>query len=144
LFVLRHPNDLYFDVGLLVVIGLEAKNAILMVEFAIEQRAAGKSIEEAAVEAGRERIRPILMTSFAFILGVVPLVIATGAGAAARHSLGIGVFFGMLVSTLLGVSIIPNLFIFVRKLSERMSARRHGTPALAPARGVLPAPAGDD
>jgi Cu/Ag efflux pump CusA len=84
------------------------------------------------------------MTSFAFILGVVPLVIATGAGAAARHSLGIGVFFGMLVSTLLGVSIIPNLFIFVRKLSERMSARRHGTPALAPARGVLPAPAGDD
>ena len=132
LFVLRHPNDLYFDVGLLVVIGLEAKNAILMVEFAIEQRATGKSIEDAAVEAGRERIRPILMTSFAFILGVVPLVIATGAGAAARHSLGIGVFFGMVVSTLLGVNIIPNLFIFVRKLSERMAARRRA-PAPAPA-----------
>ena len=81
LFLLQHPNDLYFDVGLLVVIGLEAKNAILMVEFAIEQRATGKSIEEAAVEAGRERIRPILMTSFAFILGVVPLVVASGAGA---------------------------------------------------------------
>jgi multidrug efflux pump subunit AcrB len=144
LFVLRHPNDLYFDVGLLVVIGLEAKNAILMVEFAIEQRHAGKSIEEAAVEAGRERIRPILMTSFAFILGVVPLVIATGAGASARHSLGIGVFFGMVVSTLLGVNIIPNLFIFVRKISERMAARVHHAPALAPGRTVSSAPAGDD
>ncbi len=133
LFVLRHPNDLYFDVGLLVVIGLEAKNAILMVEFAIEQRHAGKSIEEAAVEAGRERIRPILMTSFAFILGVVPLVIATGAGASARHSLGIGVFFGMVVSTLLGVNIIPNLFIFVRKISERMAARVTMRPRWRPA-----------
>ena len=112
------------------MIGLEAKNAILMVEFAIEQRHAGKSIEEAAVEAGRERIRPILMTSFAFILGVVPLVIATGAGASARHSLGIGVFFGMVVSTLLGVNIIPNLFIFVRKISERMAARVHHAPVL--------------
>jgi hydrophobe/amphiphile efflux-1 (HAE1) family protein len=138
LFVLRHPNDLYFDIGLLVVIGLEAKNAILMVEFAIEQRATGKSVEDAAVEAGRERIRPILMTSFAFILGVVPLVIATGAGASARHSLGIGVFFGMLVSTLLGVAIIPNLFIFVRKLSERMSAHPPSASALARI------PAGDD
>jgi len=144
LFVLGHPNDLYFDVGLLVVIGLEAKNAILMVEFAIEQRATGKSIEEAAVEAGRERIRPILMTSFAFILGVVPLVVASGAGASARHSLGIGVFAGMLVSTLLGVNIIPNLFIFVRKLSERVSARRRHAP-VTPAPGQLsPSPAGDD
>jgi multidrug efflux pump subunit AcrB len=144
LFVLRHPNDLYFDIGLLVVIGLEAKNAILMVEFAIEQRATGKSVEDAAVEAGRERIRPILMTSFAFILGVVPLVIATGAGASARHSLGIGVFFGMLVSTLLGVAIIPNLFIFVRKLSERMSAHPPSASALARIRDVAPTPAGDD
>ena len=143
LFVMRHPNDLYFDIGLLVVIGLEAKNAILMVEFAIEQRATGKSIEEAAVEAGRERIRPILMTSFAFILGVLPLVVATGAGAAARRSLGIAVFSGMLVSTLLGVNIIPNLFIFVRKYSERFAARRHRSAALAPGAQVSPAP-GDD
>ena len=133
LFILHHPHDLYFDVGLLVVIGLEAKNAILMVEFAIEQRAAGRSIEDAAVEAGRERIRPILMTSFAFILGVAPLVVASGAGAAARHSLGIGVFYGMVVSTLLGVNIIPNLFIFVRKVSERMGAHRVAAPAGLPA-----------
>jgi multidrug efflux pump len=139
LLILHSPNNLYFDVGLLVVIGLEAKNAILMVEFAIEQRATGRSIEDSAVEAGRERIRPILMTSFAFILGVVPLLIATGAGAAARHSLGTGVFFGMLVSTLLGVNIIPNLFIFVRRLSERMVARRHGAIPAAP-----PVPGGGD
>jgi multidrug efflux pump len=142
LLVLRHPHDLYFDVGLLVVIGLEAKNAILMVEFAIEQRAAGRSIEDAAVEAGRERIRPILMTSFAFILGVAPLVVASGAGAAARHSLGIGVFFGMLVSTLLGVNIIPNLFIFVRKLSERLAAPRR-RPAPAAAGDASRGPSGD-
>jgi hydrophobe/amphiphile efflux-1 (HAE1) family protein len=144
LFVLHHPHDLYFDVGLLVVIGLEAKNAILMVEFAIEQRAAGRSIEDAAVEAGRERIRPILMTSFAFILGVAPLVVASGAGAAARHSLGIGVFYGMVVSTLLGVNIIPNLFIFVRKVSERWGARRSASPAGLPARDVAPPPGGGD
>jgi hydrophobe/amphiphile efflux-1 (HAE1) family protein len=144
LFVLHHPHDLYFDVGLLVVIGLEAKNAILMVEFAVEQRAAGRSIEEAAVEAGRERIRPILMTSFAFILGVAPLVAASGAGAAARHSLGISVFFGMLVSTLLGVNIIPNLFIFVRKVSERMGARRFGAPAGLPAPDASSTPGGED
>ncbi len=143
LFVMQHPNDLYFDIGLLVVIGLEAKNAILMVEFAVEQRAAGKSIEEAAVEAGRERIRPILMTSFAFILGVLPLVVATGAGASARRSLGIAVFSGMLVSTLLGVNIIPNLFIFVRKWSERLAARRHRSAVLTPGAQVSPAP-GDD
>src|SRR6202035_2394066 len=85
LFVLRHPNDLYFDVGLLVVIGLEAKNAILMVEFAIEQRAAGKSIEDSAIIAGRERIRPILMASFAFILGVGALLLATGARGEGRR-----------------------------------------------------------
>jgi multidrug efflux pump subunit AcrB len=143
LLILHSPNNLYFDVGLLVVIGLEAKNAILMVEFAVEQRATGKSIEESAVEAGRERIRPILMTSFAFILGVVPLLLATGAGAAARHSLGTGVFFGMLVSTLLGVNIIPNLFIFVRRLSERTLARRHGAVPAVPAATPLPG-AGDD
>jgi multidrug efflux pump len=141
LFLLHSDNDLYFQVGLLVVIGLEAKNAILMVEFAIEQRAAGKSIEDSAIIAGRERIRPILMTSFAFILGVVPLLLATGAGAAARHSLGTGVFFGMVLSTLLGVNIIPNLFVFVRRLSEgKMFEHSPGASA-----DLTPAPAlGDD
>jgi hydrophobe/amphiphile efflux-1 (HAE1) family protein len=144
LLILHHPNDIYFDVGLLVVIGLEAKNAILMVEFAIEQRATGKSIEDSAVEAGRERIRPILMTSFAFIFGVVPLVIASGAGAAARQSLGIAVFFGMLVSTFLGVNIIPNLFIFVRKQSERLAERRHRSLVPDRLKGLSHAPVGDD
>jgi hydrophobe/amphiphile efflux-1 (HAE1) family protein len=141
LFLLHSDNDLYFQVGLLVVIGLEAKNAILMVEFAIEQRTAGKSIEDSAIIAGRERIRPILMTSFAFILGVVPLLVATGAGAAARHSLGTGVFFGMVLSTLLGVNIIPNLFVFVRRLSEgKMFEHSPGASA-----DLTPAPAiGDD
>jgi multidrug efflux pump subunit AcrB len=143
LLILHHPNDIYFDVGLLVVIGLEAKNAILMVEFAIEQRATGKSIEDAAVEAGRERIRPILMTSLAFIFGVIPLVIASGAGAAARQSLGVAVFFGMLVSTLLGVNIIPNLFIFVRKQSERLAERRHRSLVPERLKGLSHAP-GDD
>jgi multidrug efflux pump len=141
LWLLHSDNDLYFQVGLLVVIGLEAKNAILMVEFAIEQRMAGKSIEDAAIIAGRERIRPILMTSFAFILGVVPLLLATGAGAKARHSLGTGVFFGMVLSTLLGVNIIPNLFVFVRRLSEgKMFEHSPGASA-----DLTPAPAlGDD
>jgi multidrug efflux pump len=141
LWLLHSDNDLYFQVGLLVVIGLEAKNAILMVEFAIEQRMAGKSIEDSAIIAGRERIRPILMTSFAFILGVVPLLLATGAGAAARHSLGTGVFFGMVLSTLLGVNIIPNLFVFVRRLSEgKMFEHSPGASA-----DLTPAPAlGDD
>ncbi len=135
-------NDLYFDIGLLVVIGLEAKNAILMVEFAIEERLRGTSIEDSAVIAGRARIRPILMTSFAFILGVLPLVIASGAGAGARRSLGISVFSGMVFSTLLGVNIIPNLFIFVRKLSERLAARGHAAGGVEPS--PAPAPAGDD
>jgi Cu/Ag efflux pump CusA len=84
------------------------------------------------------------MTSFAFILGVAPLVAASGAGAAARHSLGIGVFFGMLVSTLLGVNIIPNLFIFVRKVSERMGARRFGAPAGLPAADASSTSGGED
>jgi multidrug efflux pump subunit AcrB len=143
--ILHSPNDLYFEVGLLVVIGLEAKNAILIVEFAIEQRLQfGQTIEESAIIAGRERIRPILMTSFAFILGVVPLLIATGAGAAARHSLGTGVFFGMVLSTLLGVNIIPNLFIFVRKIAEGQGfGSKRATAASAPP-GITPAPAGDD
>jgi multidrug efflux pump len=141
LFLLHHDNDLYFQVGLLVVIGLEAKNAILMVEFAIEQRLAGKSVEDSAIIAGRERIRPILMTSFAFILGVMPLLFATGAGARARNSLGTGVFFGMVLSTLLGVNIIPNLFVFVRRLSEGTLFQRahHASVDLTPARVV-----GDD
>ncbi|MDQ6828993.1 MAG: multidrug efflux RND transporter permease subunit, partial [Gemmatimonadota bacterium] len=96
------PNDIYFQIGIIVVIGLAAKNAILIVEFANTLRTGGLSIVDAAIEAARERLRPILMTSFAFILGVVPLLIASGAGAGGRHSIGTGVFFGMLLATTVG------------------------------------------
>src|SRR5437016_2287760 len=113
------PNDVYVQIGLIVVVGLAAKNAILIVEFANELRAQGRSIKEAALEAGRERLRPILMTSFAFILGVAPLLTSSGAGAASRHSIGTGVFFGMLVATTVGVFFIPLFFAAIRALSER-------------------------
>ena len=117
-------NDVYVQIGLIVVIGLAAKNAILIVEFANELRAQGRSIRDAALEAGRERLRPILMTSFAFILGVAPLLTSSGAGAASRHSIGTGVFFGMLVATLVGVFFIPLFFTAIRTLSERGLFRR--------------------
>jgi len=130
------PNDVYFQVGLFAVIGLAAKNAILIVEFANSLRAQGRSVRDAAVEAARERFRPILMTSFAFILGVAPLVVASGAGAASRRSLGTGVFFGMLAATLVGVFFIPLFFAVIRGLVERRRARPAGslTP-LQPAQG---------
>ena len=127
------PNDVYFQVGLIVVVGLAAKNAILIVEFANELRSHGLSIREAAVEAARERLRPILMTSFAFILGVVPLLVASGAGAQSRHSIGTGVFFGMLFATTVGIFFIPSFFAEIRMLSERgLFKRRHGAASSEP------------
>jgi len=125
------PNDVYVQIGLIVVVGLAAKNAILIVEFANELRAQGRSIKEAALEAGRERLRPILMTSFAFILGVAPLLTSSGAGAASRHSIGTGVFFGMLVATAVGIFFIPLFFTVIRTLSERGLFRR-GASAVVP------------
>jgi hydrophobe/amphiphile efflux-1 (HAE1) family protein len=130
------PNDVYFQVGLFAVIGLAAKNAILIVEFANALRAQGRSVRDAAIEAARERFRPILMTSFAFILGVAPLVIASGAGAGSRRSLGTGVFFGMLVATIVGVFFIPLFFAVIRGLVERRRSRAPApVPSLAPAQG---------
>jgi hydrophobe/amphiphile efflux-1 (HAE1) family protein len=117
-------NDIYFQVGLIAVIGLAAKNAILIVEFASELRRQGRTIVEAAVEAARERFRPILMTSFAFILGVSPLLTASGAGALSRHSLGVSVVFGMLGATVIGVFFIPLFFVGIRRLSERGLRRK--------------------
>jgi len=134
-------NDVYVQIGLIVVIGLAAKNAILIVQFANELRAQGRSIREAALEAGRERLRPILMTSFAFILGVSPLLTASGAGAASRHSIGTGVFFGMLLATTVGVFFIPLFFTAIRGLSERA---RVPTTSAAPAALPAPAPAQGD
>ncbi|HET7299879.1 MAG TPA: efflux RND transporter permease subunit, partial [Oleiagrimonas sp.] len=110
------PNDIYFKIGLITIIGLAAKNAILIVEFAVEQQAAGRSLRDGVVEAARLRLRPILMTSLAFILGVLPLAVSTGAGANARHAIGTGVIGGMLFATFLGVLLIPVFYVSVRRL----------------------------
>lgn len=112
-------NDVYFKVGLLTTIGLAAKNAILIVEFAKERQEHGLSLVEAALEAAKLRLRPIIMTSLAFILGVVPLAIATGAGSAAQNAIGIGVLGGMLSATLLGIFFVPSFFVIIRRLSRR-------------------------
>ncbi|UBT80469.1 multidrug efflux RND transporter permease subunit [Pseudomonas amygdali] len=112
-------NDVYFKVGLITIIGLSAKNAILIVEFAKDLRAQGRSLAEAAVEAARLRFRPIIMTSTAFILGVLPLVVATGAGAASQRAIGTGVIGGMLAATTLGVIFVPIFFVWVLSLSRR-------------------------
>jgi HAE1 family hydrophobic/amphiphilic exporter-1 len=119
-------NDVYCQIGLVMLIGLASKNAILIVEFAEQLRRRGLNLVEAALEASRIRLRPILMTSFAFILGVVPLVVATGAGAASRHSVGTTVFGGMLLATFLNLVFIPVLYVIVEKLRER------GHPPSAP------------
>ncbi|TPL83396.1 efflux RND transporter permease subunit [Mesorhizobium sp. B2-3-14] len=116
-------NDVYFKVGLLTTIGLAAKNAILIVEFAIERQAAGMGLVEATLEAARQRLRPILMTSLAFILGVTPLAIASGAGSGAQNSVGIGVMGGMIAATVIGVFLVPLLFVTVRRIFKGRVAK---------------------
>jgi multidrug efflux pump len=110
------PNDIYFKIGLITVIGLAAKNAILIIEFAIAERQAGKPLRQAVVEASKLRLRPILMTSFAFIMGVVPLAISSGAGANSRHAIGTGVIGGMAFATFLGLLLIPVFYVIVRRV----------------------------
>ena len=109
------PNDIYFQVGLITLIGLAAKNAILIVEFASQKMKEGMPVAQAAIEAARLRFRPIVMTSMAFVLGIVPLVIATGAGAAARRSMGTGVFGGMLLATFVATLFIPLFFTWLTR-----------------------------
>ena len=112
-------NDIYFQVGLLTTVGLSAKNAILIVEFAKEQQEMGKDLVTATLEAVRLRLRPILMTSFAFILGVLPLVLATGAGSGGQNAIGTGVMGGMLAATILGIFFVPVFFYLIRSLFSR-------------------------
>ena len=112
-------NDIYFQIGLITLIGLSAKNAILIVEFANQRYAAGMPLVKATLEAARLRFRPIIMTSMAFILGVLPLVLASGAGAASRHSIGTGVFGGMLAATFLAIFFVPLFFVISARLSRK-------------------------
>jgi multidrug efflux pump subunit AcrB len=113
-------NDLYLQIGLVTLVGLAAKNAILIVEFAAHMHREGKSLLDAAVEAARLRFRPIVMTSLAFILGVLPLAVSTGAGAASRHSIGTGVIGGMLAATFIAVLFIPLFFVWSSRAGEAL------------------------
>jgi HAE1 family hydrophobic/amphiphilic exporter-1 len=113
-------NDVYTQIGLVMLIGMASKNAILIVEFANQLRDRGLSITKAVIEASQQRLRPILMTAFATIIGIFPLVIATGAGAAARQSIGTAVMGGMCVATFLSLFVVPILYIVVKNIEDRM------------------------
>jgi len=132
--IAKLDNNIFVQIGLVVLVGLAAKNAILIVEFAKQLQDEGKALFEATVEACKLRLRPILMTSFAFILGVVPLVRATGAGAEMRQTLGIAVFSGMLGVTIFGVLFTPVFFYVIRWLTVRKATQTepvqhvHATP----------------
>ena len=133
--LMGYDNNVYVQVGNIMLIGLAAKNAILIVEFAKAKHDEGMPVQEAALESARLRFRPILMTAFAFILGVVPLMIASGAGAGAQNVMGTAVFWGMLVATFLGVFLIPGNFSFV----EGLGRKKQPVPAVSP---TAPAPEG--
>ncbi len=147
---MKIDNNLYVQIGLILLIALSAKNAILIVEVARElYERDRKPLLTSAIEAARARFRPILMTSFAFILGVAPLVFATGAGASARKSIGITVFSGMLASTCLAVLFVPAFFVVVQRFEEWTKSRkaagatapaRIGTPRIPPTTQIPTAP----
>ncbi|MFL6711498.1 MAG: efflux RND transporter permease subunit, partial [Sulfurifustis sp.] len=126
------PNDVYFKVGLIAIIGLSAKNAILIIEFARDLQRQGMELMEATLEACRLRFRPILMTSIAFIAGVLPLAISTGAGAASRHAIGTGVMGGMITATLLAVLLVPVFFVVVRRIFPERKGAPEAVPPAAP------------
>ncbi len=126
------PNDIYFKVGLIAIIGLSAKNAILIVEFAKDYYAEGKSLLDSAIEAARVRFRPIIMTSLAFTLGVVPLAIATGPSAASQNAIGTGVLGGMISATVLAIFFVPAFFVFVLKLMRTRRPVAEEQPPAAP------------
>jgi len=128
--LMGYDNNVYVQVGNIMLIGLAAKNAILIVEFAKAKHEEGMSVQDAALESARLRFRPILMTAFAFILGVVPLMIASGAGAGAQNVMGTAVFWGMLVATFLGVFLIPGNFAFVEGLGRKKKPLPTAVPAM--------------
>ncbi|HKW00630.1 MAG TPA: multidrug efflux RND transporter permease subunit [Vicinamibacterales bacterium] len=141
LWLLRHwspsyVNNVFAQIGLIMLIGLAAKNAILIVEFAKVEHEKGKALVDAALLAAKLRLRPILMTAFAFILGVVPLLTATGAGAEARKVMGAAVFFGMLIATILGVCLVPMLYVVVERLLGKRTPAGGPAPVAAPAAGA--------
>jgi HAE1 family hydrophobic/amphiphilic exporter-1 len=125
-------DDVYVQIGLVMLIGLSAKNSILIVEFAEQLREQGRTIMDAAIEAAELRLRPILMTSFAFILGVLPLYFATGAGALGRHSVGTAVVGGMLLSTVLNLAFIPVLYVLLKSFLESFKRQKPLKPADTP------------
>jgi multidrug efflux pump subunit AcrB len=114
------PNDVYFQIALVTLIGLSAKNAILIVEFALHKHEAGLPLIDAAIEAARQRFRPIVMTSMAFVLGCLPLALSSGAGSASRHSIGTGVVGGMLASTFIATYFVPLFFVGIMRLTEKL------------------------
>jgi len=123
-------NNIFTQIGFVVLAGLSAKNAVLIVEFAKQQQERGLNARQAAIEAARLRLRPILMTSFAFILGVVPLVRATGAGSEMRQALGTVVFFGMLGVTFFGLFLTPVFFMTIRRLTGRYVLTEESRPSV--------------
>jgi HAE1 family hydrophobic/amphiphilic exporter-1 len=124
-------DDVYVQIGLVMLIGLSAKNSILIVEFAEQLLRQGKTIVEAAIEAAELRLRPILMTSIAFILGVVPLYVASGAGALGRNSVGTAIIGGMALSTALNLFFIPVLYVILKSLLVRLSGKPEPSPRLS-------------
>ena len=129
-------NNIFTQIGLIVLVGLASKNAILIVEFARDRELVGADPVQATLDAARLRLRPILMTSLAFILGVVPLVTSTGAGAEMRHAMGIAVFSGMIGVTIFGLLLTPLFYVVVRRITERMRDKRKALAALP---AILPA-----
>jgi multidrug efflux pump len=133
------PNDVYFKVGLLTTVGLSTKNAILIIEFALDLEKQGRGLMESILEAVKLRLRPILMTSMAFVLGVVPLVISTGAGSASQNAIGTGVAGGMISGTVLAVFLVPVFYVVIRRLTRRKAAAENpeSNPPAEPQPGEL-------